>query len=67
MVVTLFVSNTEYISVVEEVLLIQVILNKSRLKIRASVKDDGIEYFEDDLLKDDLLNIYDCIFFWVKP
>ena len=43
MVVTLFVSNTEYISIVEEVLLIQVILNKSRLKMRASVKDDGIE------------------------
>ena len=29
--------------------------------------DDSVEYFEDDLLKNDLLDIYDCIFFWVKP
>ena len=66
MVVTLFVSITEYISVVEEVLLIQFILNRSRLKMRASVKDNGVEYDEDDLLRIDLLFVYDYIFLWVK-
>ena len=30
--------------------------------MRKSVKDDGVKYFEDDILY-----AYDCIFFWVKP
>ena len=31
------------------------------VKMRKSVKDDGVEYFEDEMLY-----VYDCIFFWVK-